>query len=98
MPPTITPNMVDADLILTGIFNDINKSDEPALAVFKSPVKAACASAPKLGASESKDCDLPSECELEAARKVLARASVAAAPKTTVMHFAAGCVVNITNA
>ena len=84
--------------IFSGIFNDIKKSNDPALAVFQSPVKAGCASAPKAGASESKDCDLPSECELEATRKVLARASVAAAPKTTVMHFAAGCVVNITNA
>ena len=66
--------------------------------MFQSPVKAGCASAPKVGVFESKDCDLPSECELEATRKVLARASVAAAPETTVMYFAAGCVVNITYA
>ena len=98
LPPMITPNMIDADLILSGIFNDINKSNDPALAGFNSTVKAACASAPKIGASESKYCDLPSECELEATRAVLARGNVSAAAKRTVMHFAAGCVVNITNA
>lgn len=25
LPPMITPNMIDADLILTGIFNDITR-------------------------------------------------------------------------
>ena len=43
--------------ILPGIFNDIKKPNDPALAMFQSPVKKiACAFAPKVGASESKDC------------------------------------------
>ena len=74
--------------IFSGIFNDIKKSNGPALAVLQSPVKIACASAPKAGASESKDYDLPSECELEAARSFLARGRRSAAAKTTIMHLA----------
>ena len=73
--------------ILPGIFNDIRKPNGPALAVFQSPVKIACAFVPTVGASESKDCDLPSECELEAARAVLARGSGSAAAQNTVMHL-----------
>ena len=84
--------------IVSGIFNDIKKPNDPALAVLQSPIKIACASTPKAGASESKDRDLPSEYELEEARAVIARESVSAAAETTVMHFAAVCVVNITNA
>ena len=74
MDPSIPP----------GIFNDSKKSNDPALALFQSPVEDcfnACASAPTASASESKDCDLPSECELEAARAVLARGSGSAAAK-----------------
>ena len=74
-----------------GIFNDTKKSNDPKIAVCLSPVKIACESAPKVGASESKDSDLPSECELEAPRSVLARESVSAAAEAAV------CVVNITN-
>ena len=47
---------IDADLFLSGIFNDIKidkKSNYPALVVFQSPVSA-CASTPTVGASESK--------------------------------------------
>ena len=77
----ITPNMIDADLILSGIFNDIRKSNDPALAVFQSPVKIPCASADTDGASESKDCEMPSESELEAAFAVLACGSVPAIAK-----------------
>ena len=39
--------------IFSGIFNDIKKSNGPALSVFQSPVKIACASADTDGASES---------------------------------------------
>ena len=42
------------------------------------------------GASESKNCELPPENELEASRAMLARASVPVAAKTTVVKSAAG--------
>ena len=38
-PPCIYPKELDAELILSGVFDDIYVSDDPALAMFKSPAK-----------------------------------------------------------
>ena len=39
LPPCINPKELDAELILSGVFDDIYASDDPALAVFQSPAK-----------------------------------------------------------
>ena len=39
LPPCVNPKELDAELILSGVFDEIYSSDDPELAVFQSPVK-----------------------------------------------------------
>jgi hypothetical protein len=39
LPACINPKKLDSDLILQGIFEDLQTSKDPALAVFQSPAK-----------------------------------------------------------
>ena len=41
LPTCINPKMIDAELIMQGVFADIKNSDDPALARFQPPAKSA---------------------------------------------------------
>ena len=84
--------------VLYGFFNDIKKHNDPSHEVFQSPVNSACVSADTDGASESDDRKMPLESELGAASAVLASGSAPATTKHIVINYAAGRIVNITNA